>query len=168
MEEKRRKTLNALMTTPLVMSEVIISKIITGSVVALVSAIFTLLLNDAFGNYPLHLILIIILGVLMASFAGVMHGFYIKDFAMLISVMKLGHIVLYFPAIVYLFPQIPKIVAKFFPTYYALEPIVELTKRNVNFSSFWVNTAICFILDTVLGIVVFLQVKKLERGELFS
>jgi len=82
--------------------------------------------------------------------------------------LKVGGIVLFFPAFVYLFPQIPEIVAKFFPTYYALEPIVELTKGNVNFSSFWVNTAICFMLDIALGIVVFLQVKKLERGEVIS
>lgn len=162
-EEKRKKTIDAISVSTTKMTEVMTAKIFTGAVVALVAGFFTLLLNRSFGGYPFELVVILILGVMMASFIGTLLGIYVNDITTLLSFWKIGGIVLFFPAIVYIFPKIPKIVAKFFPTYYVLEPIIEITKGSVDLRAFWTNALVCLVLDVVLGTIVFIITKRVER-----
>jgi ABC-2 type transport system permease protein len=164
-QEKNKKTIDALKVTPSTMTEIMLSKILLSSLVALVAGLITLALNRAFGAYPAMLIMIMVLGVIMASFIGTLLGIYVNDYATLLSFWKIGGILLFFPAIVYLFPQIPAFVGKFFPTYYVLEPIIELSKGQINKASIWQNLMVCLIIDVILGVIVFLQSKKLETQD---
>ena len=59
-----------------------------------------------------------------------MAGVFLKDINSLMVFSKIGGILLFAPAFFYMFPGIPQWVGYFFPTYYILEPIVELTQRG--------------------------------------
>ena len=161
-EEKRKKTIDALRVSTSTLTEVITSKFLLGTLLSIFTGVFTLLLNKALGNYPFHMVLAMVLGGVMASFIGILLGIYLKDFATLLSFWKLGGIILFFPAIVYMFPKIPQIVSKFFPTYYVLEPIVALSKGSIDFRTFWINLAVCLLIDIALGVIIFTLVKKME------
>lgn len=162
-QEKRDKTIDAMSVSTSRMNEIVTAKLLTGSVVALFTGIVTLILNRAYGGYPLLLLIVLLLGVVMASFIGLLLGIYVNDFATLLSFWKMGGIVLFFPSIVYLFPKIPEIVAKFFPTYYVLQPIINLTRGGLDYGTYWTNVAIGLAIDIVLGIVAFSQVRKVEQ-----
>ncbi len=161
-EEKKKKTIDALRVSTSTLTEIFFSKFLLGVLISIFTGVFTLLLNKAFGNYPLHLILAMALGGIMASFIGILLGIYLKDYAVLFSFWKLGGIVLFFPAIVYMFPKIPQFISKFFPTYYVLEPIVSLTEGNVDFKQLWLNIGICLLIDIVLAVITSTLVKKME------
>ncbi len=161
--EKRRKTMDAIRISSSTMNEIMSAKISLGALVSLFTGILTLLLNRSFGIYPFHLLLVMVVGVFMAAFIGTLLGIYINDFATLLSFWKIGGIVLFFPAIVYIFPQIPKIISRFFPTYYILEPIIELTKGSADLRIVWTNIIIGIIIDIVLGTIVFTISKRVEK-----
>ncbi|NPV87932.1 ABC transporter permease [Coprothermobacteraceae bacterium] len=160
-QEKQRKTLDAVMVAPVTPAEVVAAKMVVGFLVSVVTCVLTLAINRAFGAYPWHLLLAVATAAAMASAIGALAGIFLSDMATLLALWKSGALVLFFPALVYLFPKIPQIIAKFFPTYYVLEPLVQITKANVDFGAFWTNVYIGLVLDVLLLMLVFSQVKRL-------
>ncbi|MBA7540482.1 GTPase Der [subsurface metagenome] len=83
-----------------------------------------LVLNQAFGTEPMLLILVLAFGAIMAGEIGLLCGALIKDITTLFAIWKAGGILLFGPAIIYMFPQIPQWIGKLFPTYYFLQPVI--------------------------------------------
>jgi ABC-2 type transport system permease protein len=54
----------------------------------------------------------------------------LKDINSLFATMKAGGLLLYAPAIIQLFPGIPQWLARIFPTYYVINPVMEITQRG--------------------------------------
>lgn len=129
-EEKRKKTLDALKASSLQLNEILASKWLFGFVVSLFTGIIILIINNIFMINPFMLIILSFLGTLMATILGVILGIYINDFATLLSFWKIGGIVLFFPVIQTLFPKIPELVSKIFPTYYLIKPILEIAEKG--------------------------------------
>ncbi len=91
---------------------------------------------------------------------GVLLGIFLNDFATLLSFWKVGGIVLFFPTLVYLFPKIPEVIAKFFPTYYLLQPIIDLSEKNASFSTVSMNLVILIGINIALVLIVILAANK--------
>jgi ABC-2 type transport system permease protein len=89
-----------------------------------------LALNQAFGGQPGLLVLMLALGAVMASLLGLILGSFAKDMSSLFAVWKTGGILLFGPAIIYLFPEIPQWIGKVFPTYYLVEPVVRISQEG--------------------------------------
>ncbi len=130
-DEKQKQTLKALMITPASLGDVYLAKGAVGAILSLFMGILILLLNHAFGTQPLLLFLVLALGAIMAATVGVLLGTLIKDINILFVMMRLLGLVLYAPAIIYLFPQVPGWVGKIFPTYYLMAPLIEISQKNV-------------------------------------
>jgi len=111
---------------------------------------------------PLQLIGIITLGAIMATFFGLLLGIYLNDITTLFSIWKSAGIIIFFPALVYLFPKIPEVIAKFFPTYYLIKPIMEISIKG-KVKNFGFYFAILIIIDIILYGVTLLSIKK--KGE---
>jgi ABC-2 type transport system permease protein len=124
--EKQKRTLAALTITPASLEDVLLSKGLLGLILSLMTGIFTLILNRAFGAEPSLLILLLALGGALAAGFGVLLGTLTKDINTLFATFKGIGIFLYAPAIVYMFPAIPSWVGKIFPTYYFVGPVVEI------------------------------------------
>ncbi len=95
-----------------------------------------------------------------AASIGVLLGIFLNDFATLLSFWKVGGIVLFFPTLVYLFPKIPEVIAKFFPTYYLLQPIIDLSEKNASFSTVSMNLVILIGINIALVLIVILAANK--------
>lgn len=162
-DEKQKKTLRALVITPTSIGDVFAAKGIVGIILSLAMGVVILTLNQAFTANPLLLVLVLALGAVMASELGLICGALIKDATTLFAIWKVGGIVLFAPALVYMFPQIPEWVGKIMPTYYLVQPIIVISQQSGGWYDISTNVLILVGLDVLfLGMVVFTS-RKAKR-----
>lgn len=161
--EKERKTMQALLVTPATVGETFAAKGLTGILLSLVMGIVILLLNQAFGADPALLIMVLALGAVMAVEVGLICGVFLKDVTSLFTVWKLGGILLFAPALVYLFPQIPEWIVRIFPTYYLVQPVVEITRQGAGWNDIVMDVMVLVIVDVVLAVALFFLLRRTPR-----
>ncbi|MFC2070514.1 ABC transporter permease [Chloroflexota bacterium] len=161
--EKEKKTLNALVVTPVSIEDVFLAKGLFGIILSIFIGVVVLLLNQAFGTHPLLLVLLLALGAIMAAEIGLICGALIKDFTTLFAIWKSGGILLFGPAIIYMFPQIPQWIGRIFPTYYLLEPIITISQQGGSWADIAVNVFILIGIDVVLIGLVTLTLRKTRK-----
>ena len=161
--EKERKTLEALVITPTTMGDIFVAKGLLGIILSLVMGIVILILNQAFGAEPALLLLVLVLGAIMAAELGLLLGVLVKNTTSLFAVVKFGGLLLYAPAFIYLFPQIPEWIGRIFPTYYVIQPIVEISQRGGGWPDIAMNVFILIGLDLILIGVVMLALKRTKQ-----
>ena len=156
-EEKQKRTLGAVLTTPVTQAEVFLSKGLMGVIVSMIMGIAILLLNHSFSERLGLIILIMFFGAVMAACISLMSGAFMKDIASLYAVIKSMGIILYGPAIVYMFPQIPAWVGKLFPTYYMINPLMEITQKSAGWAvvanEVYILIAINIVFIAIVGII---------------
>ncbi|MBA7468373.1 hypothetical protein ES707_03618 [subsurface metagenome] len=155
-DEKEKKTLEALVVTPASVGDIFIAKGLMGVILSLFMGVVILVLNQAFGTESALLILVLALGAIMAAEIGLICGALLKDITTLFAIWKAGGILLFGPAIIYMFPQIPQWIGKLFPTYYFLQPIIAISQGGSGWSDIATSVFILVGLDLILvGVVVF-------------
>lgn len=164
-DEKQKRTLTALTITPTSLGEVFMAKGLMGAILSLVMGVLMLVINQAFGAQPLLLILVLALGATMAAIFGVLLGAFVKDINTLFATIKGMGIVLYAPALVYLIPEIPQWIAKLFPTYYMIGPIVTITQDGGSWPDIAADVFILIgLIAVMLGITAYV-VRRARRVE---
>jgi ABC-2 type transport system permease protein len=161
--EKEKKTLEALVVTPTTIGDVFVAKGLLGIILSLVMGIVILILNQAFGAEPALLLLVLVLGAIMAAEIGLLLGVFVKKTTSLFAVVKFGGILLYAPALIYLFPQIPEWIGRIFPTYYVIQPIVEISQRGGGWPDIATNVFILIGLNLVLLGAVMVALKRTKQ-----
>lgn len=161
--EKERRTMQALLVTPATTADVLAAKGLAGVVLSLVMGVVILLINQVLGTEPLLLMLVLALGAVMAAEVGLLCGIYLKDVSSLFTIWKLGGILLFGPALVYIFPQIPEWVARVFPTYYLVQPIIELALQGAGWRNIAGDVMVLAAVDAFLGVALFLLLRKTTR-----
>jgi len=150
-DEKQKRTIGAVLTTPTTQGDIFISKGLLGISISIVMGIAILVLNHAFNAQLGLLILLIALGAIMACCFGLLLGAFMSDLASLYSAIKGLNIILYGPGIVAMFPGIPQWIGKLFPTYYVMNPIMEITRKDGSWSTVKLDV---FILIGILAVFV--------------
>lgn len=133
-EERERKTLDAVLVTPATFPEVLIAKAIFGFTLAATMAVVTLAINGALEGQPVALILAIIAGAVMSVEIGLVYGAVSRDTKSLYTLYKSLNIFLVAPMVFYLFPEWPQWIARLFPTYWFLDPIFRVTTLGATLS----------------------------------
>lgn len=164
--EKQNRTLEALYVTPATLGEIFLSKGVIAVILATLMGILTLVLSGAFGGQILLVILVLFLGAIMGTEIGLLAGAWVGDMNSLFAVMKAGGILLFGPAIVYMFPQIPDWVGYIFPTYYVVRPVVDLSVSGASFGDVAVFIGILAILVSLGSLAVAFVVKKMSTQAL--
>ncbi len=164
--EKEKRTLRALMAAPLSLEDVFVAKGIFGFMLSFFMGMLILILNNAFGAKPLLLTAVLVLGAMMASAFGMLLGVYAKDFSTIFTVWKSAGIILFAPAIIYMFPGIPQWIGRVFPTYYLTQPVVELSQMGSGWVDISTNTFILIAIDFVLisALLILLRRKQYVAG----
>ncbi|MHC1604808.1 MAG: ABC transporter permease [Candidatus Methanofastidiosia archaeon] len=162
-EEREKKTLNAVLVTPITPLEVIASKSIFGLFLGLILSALILILNNSFGD-PLVL-LFLFLGTLFTVGLGLIAGVVMDNITDLIARMKIFNLFLQFPAFVILFPQIPQWIGKFFPTYYFVEPIISITQKGAGLSDVWWMAVVLVLCDILVLILASKVLKERMLGK---
>ncbi len=164
--EKEKRTIRALMAAPLSLEDVFVAKGILGFILSFFMGMLILILNNAFGTEPLLLTAVLALGAIMASAFGMLLGVYAKDFSTIFTVWKSAGIILFAPAIIYMFPGIPQWVGRIFPTYYLTQPVVELSQMSGGWADISTNTFILIAIDLFLisALLLILRRKQYVAG----
>lgn len=166
-DEKMKRTLTAITTTPTSAEEVYLAKGLLGVIIGVVMGVVILAMNRAFGSQPLLLVGLLALGGVMASAFGILLGMLLKDINSLFATIKGIGILLYAPAFVYLFPSLPQWVGRIFPTYYIIGPIMDVTQKGASFGDVAPDVAILIaIILLLVGIVAFLSRRARQGGAL--
>jgi len=164
-EEKQKRTLTALTITPASLSEVLTAKGIAGGPLSVFMGIVLLTINRAFGVQPGLMILMVVLAATEAAIFGVILGTLMKDINTLFTAVKSMGIFLYAPAIVYLFPQIPEWVARIFPTYYMIGPIVNMSLHNAVWRDIATDVfVLCGLIVVTIVVASFLARRAQSNG----
>ena len=99
----------------------------------------------------------------MAAEIGLLCGTLIKDITTLFAVWKTAGIFLFGPALIYMFPQIPQWIGKIFPTYYLLQPIVEISQSGGGWPDISTDVFILVGLDIILFGIVMYALRKTRQ-----
>ncbi len=154
--EKEKRTMVAVLVTPVSTTEIFLSKATMGFILSLFMGILILILNQAFGTEPLLLTMVLALGAIMAAELGMALGAFVSSFATLFAIWKTAGIILFAPVFVFLFPAIPEWIGKIFPTYYVLQPVVEIAQLGGGWADISVNVFALIGWDVaLLALVVF-------------
>lgn len=151
-DEKQKHTLTALAITPTTQGDILAAKGLMGVILALVMSIVILLMNQAFGVQTGLLMIVLGLGAVLAALFGLVLGALVKEINTLFATIKGIGILLYAPVFVYMFPQIPQWIGKIFPTYYIVQPVVEISQQGGAWSD------IVFEVSILAGLIVLMLV----------
>lgn len=162
-EEKERRTLDAVVATPATMNEVLVAKGLFGVLLGVLTGVMTLLLNDAFGSAPLLIVTAVIVGAVMMAEVGLIVGSWAPDTNTLFAVWKGGAIVLFFPVLFTIWPNLPQWIAKLGPAYYFLDPIFQVSTGLARPSEVWWELGVGFAVCLALIPVVLWSGAVLER-----
>jgi ABC-2 type transport system permease protein len=163
-EEKEQGTLMALLVTPVRAGEVLTAKWLLGLIFATVMSLVALALNGAMGARPLEVVLVVMMAAALTSMIGVLVGVLSKDSAMLFGMIKGMGIVLFAPALFYLFPSWPQWIAMIFPLYWVIEPVWQVAIMGRSITTVWMEMAIALgITAAMLPVLVRLSRRMLSQ-----
>jgi ABC-2 type transport system permease protein len=162
-DEKQKRTLTALAITPTTLGDILAAKGLMGVIMALVMSIVIMLMNQAFGVQPGLLMIVLGLGAVLGALLGLLLGLLVKDINTLFATIKAMGLLLYAPVIIYMFPQIPQWIGRLFPTYYLLQPIVDISQRGGSWPDIATNVFILIGLDLILVAVVVFMLKRTKQ-----
>lgn len=162
-EEKEKRIINGILVTPTTATDYLVGKAGLGVVLGMATGIVTLLLNNAFGDHGLTLVLSLFVASLMMAEVGLILGIFAKDSNMLFALMKSGGILLFYPVIFYIWPNLPQWIAKISPTYWFLQPIFEVGVKGAGFGDVWAQLLVALAWIAVLVPAVRAMSKRLEQ-----
>ena len=153
-DEREKRTLDAVLVTPTRMSEVLFAKGALGFMLAVVLSVITLALNQALGTRPLALLLFLIVGSVMMVEFGLILGCWAKDANTMFTAIKGAGIIVFLPAIFTIWPDLPQWIPLFSPTYYFLTPTYEIAVEGAAFGDLWIEFLVAVVLCVLLLPVV--------------
>ena len=153
-EERERRTIDAVLVTPAGLGDVLVAKATLGLLLAVAMATATLALNGALRGSPPALLVALFVGALMAVTIGLLYGTLARDARSLYTLFKSLNIVLLGPVVFYLFPDWPQWIARLFPTYWFLDPIVAVTARGASLAEVAPALLVALAITAALAAVV--------------
>ncbi len=161
-QEKEKKTLTALLITPVTIAEVLVAFGLLGIFIAFLMGTIVLILNIGL-NLPSLLFFSLILGAILMAEWGLAAGLIFKDMNSLFANMKLFGILFYAPAIILMFPNWPQWIGKIFPTYYIVHPVFRISIFNEGWNEIGWEILILIGLTIIFIFPLISLSKKLQK-----
>jgi ABC-2 type transport system permease protein len=161
-EERRRRTMYALTITPMTLGEVLFTKGLIGVILAVFCGILTLTVNGGWGTQPVLLLVVIATGATLASSFGLLIGSRVKDMQTLLAVIKGMGILLYAPGLLAIFPDIPQWISRVFPTYYIMQPVLDISQKGATLTDILPDYTILIALTALLIIGLMTAAPRLQ------
>jgi ABC-2 type transport system permease protein len=163
--EKTWHTLGALAVTPATLGEILGSKAFVGVVLSMTMTAAVLAINGILSGEAWLLLLVLALGSVAAGVFGLLLGVIAKDINSLMAVVKGIGILLYAPALVALFPSIPEWVARVFPTYYLLHPVLEVSQNSAGLAEVAPELGVLLLLIAALIAATGFAARRMRLAE---
>ena len=141
-EEKEAGTILALLVTPTRVGEVLAAKGLLGVILATTAGTITLAINRVLAYSPAVLLVSVFLGAIMMAQVGLLLGSWARDTNTMFAAWKGGGLVLFYPVVFFVWPDLPTWPARFGPTYYFLSPVHEATLAAATLADVWLDLLI--------------------------
>ena len=162
-EEKERGTLQGVLVTPATLGEVMLAKAALGVLLGVLAGTVTLAINDAFGAAPLAIVLSVLVGAVMMSLIGLLLGAEAPDTNTLFAAWKGVGVLLFLPAIFFIWPGLPMWPARWMPAYYFLRPAFATSVEGAALGDVALDLAIGAAICLALVPAVLVVTRRLER-----
>jgi ABC-2 type transport system permease protein len=106
---------------------------------------------------------VVLLGAIFSAEVGVLMGGLVKDINSLFATIKAIGLLLYAPALITMFPEIPQWSARIFPTYYVVQPVIEIVQHGAGLSDIAWQLGILLLLIVGTGITLILLTRYSPR-----
>ena len=161
-EERERRTLHAMLVTPVTMSEVLCAKALLGFGMAMTMTLLTLVLNGALGGRPLALVATLAVATLTCNEIGLIYASLAKDAKTLYSLTKSLNALLVGPLVFYFFPSWPQWIAKHFPTSWFIDPLYRVALQGAALSEVGPDLAVALCVCAALLLPIFFLGRRLQ------
>jgi ABC-2 type transport system permease protein len=141
-EEKEKGTLQAVLVTPTTIGEALLAKALFGWLLAVTAGLITLAINGVLDVAPVATMLAIALGAGLMAQLGLMLGAWAPDTNTLFAAWKGGGMLLIYPVIFFVWPDLPTWPARLGPTYYFLQPVYAISVEGATLADVWGNLAV--------------------------
>jgi len=131
-DEREKRTVVAVLTTPAKVGEFLSAKAMLGIILSLLMAIVTLLLNKAFMQNQLVLVLVLFISSIFWALMGLLIGLLSANSQTLFAIVKGSGVFLVGPAVFYLFPEWPQWIARVVPTFWAIDPLWQVLANQAS------------------------------------
>jgi ABC-2 type transport system permease protein len=163
-DEREKHTLEALLVTPLRLSEVVAAKGILGFTLAIAMALVTLWINGALAAQAVALAAVLVVAGVMLVEIGLIYGTASKNVTGVFTLIKGTGFILLAPTVFYVFPDWPQWIAKIFPTYWVINPVYEVIINGAGLDAVWVELTIAVGVIVVLVAPIMLLARRLETA----
>jgi len=149
-EEVERRTINALLVTPVSVKDLFAAKGITGVSLAFVQAVLFMVIVGGMSRQPLIILVVLLLGAVLVTGIGFLIAALSKDF---MSVMAWGIVTLiplFIPSFSIMFPGTATGWVKVIPSYYLVDTVHRVANFGAGWGDVWLNLLILLGFDLVL------------------
>ncbi len=161
-EEREKRTLEALIVTPVRLGEVLLAKGLLGFVLAVTMAFVTLALNDALGGSPAGLLLSVVVAAAMSTALGLVFATAARNVQMLFALIKGTGFLIVGPVVFYLFPDWPQWIARIFPTYWFIDPLYRVALQGDTLAEVWWELLVALALTVLTLVAVVALARRME------
>lgn len=163
-DERERHTLDALLVTPVKLSEVVAAKGTLGFCLAIAMAVVTLWLNGALAVQALPLLVVLVVAGVLLVEVGLVYGTASKNVTGVFTLIKGTGFILLAPTVFYIFPDWPQWIARIFPTYWVINPIYEVTINGAGLDVVWTQLLIAIGVIAAMVVPIVLLTRRLETS----
>ncbi len=162
-QERESKTLSAILITPARVADFMVAKGIVAFLLSFLSGVFTAVLNLGLGAQFFSNLAIIFVAAFMCVPIGLALGAAVKDISTMFAIWKSGAALLFAPAILILFPSVPRWIAMLFPTYYFIGPLYDLNVEAMPLSGVLPELGIGLAVAVVFAVIAGRFAAGMER-----
>jgi ABC-2 type transport system permease protein len=125
-DEREKRTVIAVLSSPAKIGEFLSAKALLGMILSFLMAIVILILNKAFMQHQLVLVLVLFISSFFWALVGLLIGLLSANSQTLFAIVKGSGVFLVGPAVFYLFPEWPQWIARVVPTFWAIDPLWQV------------------------------------------
>ncbi len=162
-EERERRTVVAVLTSPATIGEFLIAKATLGFVLTVSMTAITLALNDALGPAYGAMFGVIVITAVFWTMLGLVIGLASKNSEVLFAIVKASGALFMAPVIFYIFPDWPDWIARIFPTYWAIDPLWRVMADGARFVDVAGQLAIVVAMSLALVPAIAALSRKMQK-----
>jgi len=162
-EEVERRTINALLVTPVSVKDLFTAKGITGVSLAFVQAALFMVIVGGMSRQPLIILAALLLGAVLVTGIGFIIGALGKD---MMSVMAWGMVTLiplFIPSFGVMFPGAVTGWVKVIPSYYLIDMVHRVANFGAGWGDIWLNLLILLGFDIALVLIGIMALRRKSR-----
>lgn len=152
-EEVERRTINALLVTPVSVKELFTAKAITGIGLAFVQAVVFMTIVGGMNRQPLIMLVTLLMGSVLVTGLGFIVAALAKDMMSVMAWSMVGLFPMMIPSFGVMFPGLVTGWVKVIPTYYLVETVHRVTNFGAGWGDIWLNLVILLGFDLVLVLI---------------